>query len=69
MPAVIGFAVVGLNPAGPLQEYEVPPVAVKVVEPPVQISVFPVISQAGGGFTVSVLLHVLEHPFWVTVMV
>ena len=43
-------------------KYVPPPVAVKLVEPPAQIVLLPVMLQLGVGFTVSVLLQELVQP-------
>jgi hypothetical protein len=46
-----------------LQRNDVPPVAVSVDEPPIQIDGFAgVMLQTGGGVTVTVTEHVLVHP-------
>lgn len=63
IPAVIGFAVVAVNPGGPDHAYDVPPDAVKVVVSPKQTNVFPLILQPGIGFTTNALLQVLVHLF------
>jgi len=65
VPAAVRFLItapVALKPPGPDQAYVPPPVAVKLVELPAHIVLFPVISQLGFGLTVSVLLHELVHP-------
>jgi hypothetical protein len=43
-------------------KYVPPPVAVKLVEPPAQIVLLPVILQLGAAFTINSLLHAVVHP-------
>jgi hypothetical protein len=46
-----------------LHKYVPPPVAVKVVEPPLQITFVPVMLAVGNGLTVTALVAVAVHPF------
>jgi hypothetical protein len=46
-----------------LHKYVPPPVAVKVVEPPLQITDVPVMLAVGNGLTVTALVAVAVHPF------
>ena len=51
-------------------KYEVPPVAVNTLLPPVQMACVPLIAATGNGFTVNTRVAVAEHPFaFVTVTV
>ena len=45
-----------------LQEYEVPPEAVRVVDSPLQMTLSPVIAGVGNGLTVTVTEVAAEHP-------
>jgi hypothetical protein len=61
VPAAVRLLITA--PVAPVDhKYVPPPVAVKVAELPTQIVLLPVISQLGGGLTVSVLLQELVQP-------
>ena len=65
VPATVKLLIVlvaEVYPPGPLQEYPVPPVAVKLVDVPAQMVLLPVITHAGSAFTVNVLLQVEVQP-------
>lgn len=59
----IGFTVMEGVMAPLLQRFEIPPVPVKVVDWPVQISLSPVMSAMGSGLTVMVVIPVEEQLF------
>jgi hypothetical protein len=50
------------KPVDGVQIYDVPPVAVRVVEPPAHILTFDPVLIVGNGFTVTVTFDVLEQP-------
>ena len=61
VPAAVRLLIVAL--VAPVDhKYVPPPVAVKLVEPPAQIVLLPVMLQLGVGFTVNTLLQELVHP-------
>src|SRR6187397_199305 len=61
VPAAVRLLIVAV--VAPVDhKYVPPPVAVKLVEPPTQIVLLPVILQLGAAFTVNVLLHPDVHP-------
>jgi hypothetical protein len=61
VPAAVKLLIVAV--VAPVDhKYVPPPVAVKLVELPAQIVLFPVMLQPGAGFTVSVLLQELVQP-------
>jgi hypothetical protein len=57
-----GFCRVELNPFGPLQEYEVPPPALRLRVAPVQMGLLLAAMAEGVGFTVTVKLQVVVFP-------
>ena len=69
---LVGFTVIEAVVAALLHTNDVPPEAVSVDEPPIQMEgLEPVIEHTGGAFTVTVAAHELVHPLaaFVTVTV
>ena len=65
---MVGFGCSELNPFGPLQLYDTPPLANRFNAPPVQTGVLLDALAAGAAFTVTSVVVVAVHPAAVVIV-